>query len=608
MKKKDIMIGINWEQNSTAALMIDGQILACVSEERFTRVKNDERYPKKAIDWLISEFDIKKKDISKVCVISDVWAPGYTLTRHYTQFSINDYIKEQKDVWYQRIYNKKKVSQVNVFKNKIDLNQYPGKKFWIKILNETKKQIDHVSNQKIIEVGKKIRSDVIKKHLNVPEKKIFFIDHSTGHAAFSYFSRRKKESSLVLTLDAFGDYVNYTAWKFTVTKGTLTYKKFVSGGNFIIGRLYRYITLILGLKPNEHEYKVMGLAPYCKDKYFINVKKIFQKFQNVKGLKFNDVNKPKDLYFDVKKKIDGQRFDAIAGGLQSYTEDLIIKWVKNCIKRTKLKSITLAGGVAMNVKTNLLISKINKKVNLFVPPSPDDSSQAMGACYAYYLLYKKNEIKKLKPLKDAYLGPSAKISLNIKKKFKQKKYRIIKKNINQVAAKLLLNNKIIARFCGRAEFGARALGNRSILASPLSNSVKIKINENVKNRDFWMPFAASVLANKSKKYFMLNSDYESYNYMTNCVETTELGKKFLKAAIHPYDKTCRPQIINKNQNKSYENLIKQFGDISGVYGLLNTSFNLHGYPIVNEFDEVSSVFINSNLDGLLLDDCLIIKK
>ena len=91
-------------------------------------------------------------------------------------------------------------------------------------------------------------------------------------------------------------------------------------------------------------------------------------------------------------------------------------------------------------------------------------------------------------------------------------------------------------------------------------------------------------------------------------KVTKLGKKFLKAAIHPYDKTCRPQIINKNQNKSYENLIKQFGDISGVYGLLNTSFNLHGYPIVNEFDEVSSVFINSNLDGLLLDDCLIVKK
>tara|TARA_B100001121_G_C18668279_1_gene612496 strand:- start:1229 stop:1927 length:699 start_codon:yes stop_codon:yes gene_type:complete len=232
----------------------------------------------------------------------------------------------------------------------------------------------------------------------------------------------------------------------------------------------------------------------------------------------------------------------------------------------------------------------------------------MGACYAYYLLYDKNEIKKLKPLKDAYLGPSAEINFNIKKNFNEKKYRIIKKNINNVAAKLLLNNKVIARFCGRAEFGARALGNRSILASPLSNSVKIKINENVKNRDFWMPFAASVLANKSKKYFILNSDYESYNYMTNCVETTDLGKKLLKAAIHPYDKTCRPQIINKNQNKSYEHLIKLFGDISGVYGLLNTSFNLHGYPIVNEFDEVSSVFINSNLDGLLLDDCLIVKK
>ena len=608
MNKKEIIIGINWEQNSTAALMIEGKIIASVSEERFSRVKNDERYPKKAIDWILTEYGIKKDDIYKICVISEVWAPGYTLTRHYTKFSVQDYISEQKKIWFERIYKKKKVSQVAVFKKKIDYNQYPGKKFWIKVLDQIKNNIDHVSNKKITKLGKKIRSDVIEKHLGVKNDNIIFIDHATGHASYAFFSKRKKENSLVLTLDAFGDYVNYTASTLIFKKKKLIYKRIVSGGNFIIGRLYRYVTLILGLKPNEHEYKVMGLAPYCKKDYFINVKKIFSNFQKVKNLKFVDNKKPKDLYFDVKKKIDGQRFDAIAGGLQSYTEDLILAWIKNCLKKTKLNNIVLAGGVAMNVKANLLISKINKKINLFVPPSPDDSSQAMGACYAYYLLYKKNEINNLKPLQNAYLGPEANNVDKISKIFTKKKYKIISKNYNKVAAQYLLKNKIIGRFCGRAEFGARALGNRSILASPLNNHNKIKINEKVKNRDFWMPFAASVLERHSKKYFRLNSDFESYNYMTNCVETTDEGSKKLKAALHPYDKTCRPQIITKNQNSKYEELINEFGKLSGVYALLNTSFNLHGYPIVNNLEQAKSIFINSNLDGLLLDNYFIMKK
>ena len=162
----------------------------------------------------------------------------------------------------------------------------------------------------------------------------------------------------MLTLDAFGDHINYSARIFNINlDNTLTTKKVIEANDFIIGRLYRYVTLILGLKPNEHEYKVMGLAPYCKPHYSEKIIKIFEK---VKGVKFLYINKPKDFYFEIKKLLDGQRFDTISSGLQTYTENLIIRWIKNLIKKTKVTNICLAGGVSMNVKANMLISKINK--------------------------------------------------------------------------------------------------------------------------------------------------------------------------------------------------------------------------------------------------------
>ena len=148
--KKEIVIGINWEQNSTAALMINGRIISCVSEERFSRVKNDERYPKKAIEWILKKNKINKKEIHKVCLISKAWSPSYSLMRHYTNFSINDYIDEQKKIWFERIYKKKKISQIKTFKNKIDFFQYPGVKYWKKIYKKLINKTDHTSNKEII--------------------------------------------------------------------------------------------------------------------------------------------------------------------------------------------------------------------------------------------------------------------------------------------------------------------------------------------------------------------------------------------------------------------------------------------------------------------------
>ena len=366
------------------------------------------------------------------------------------------------------------------------------------------------------------------------------------------------------------------------------------------------------MKPNEHEYKVMGLAPYCKPEYFKDILSIFKKFQKVKGLKFEDSNRPKDLYFSIKKLIDTKRFDAIAGALQKYTEELVAEWVFNCIKKTKIKNVCLAGGVAMNVKANLILSKLNNIDNIYVPASPDDASQAMGACYASYVEYfNKNNETVIKPthLKNAYLGYDVNLEKveNKLKNLKNKNFIVKNKNINTIAAKLINSGKIVGRVCGKAEFGARALGNRSILANPKYPEVKKIINEKVKNRDVWMPFAASVLEKYAKKYFFIKSS-DSYKYMTNCVETTKLGKKLLNSALHPYDGTCRPQILKKGNNPDYEDLIDKFGKKSGVYALLNTSFNIHGQPISNTIDDALKVFFKTDLDALILPGHIIIKR
>ena len=610
INNRNIIIGINWEQNSTAAIMINNKLVGCVSEERFSNVKNDERYPKKAINWLIKNFDVKKHEIKSINFISHSWSPAYSLIRHYSKFNTEDYIKEQKEVWFPRIYEKKRISLIKVFQKKIDFNQYPGKQYWKKYVSYLAKINDHASNKKILHIGKKIRTEIVCRHLKIAKENVKFIDHSTGHAAYAYFSKKNKsKKTLVLTLDAFGDHINYSATIFNINSDKiLTTKKIVEGNDFIIGRLYRYVTLILGLKPNEHEYKVMGLAPYCKPHYSKKIIKIFENLQKVKGIKFSYLNKPKDFYFEIKKYLDGQRFDTIASGLQTYTENLIIHWIINLVKKTKVNNLCLAGGVSMNVKTNMLIAKINKKINLYVPACPDDASQAMGACYAS-LFNKSENIFKNSFINNAYLGPkSVELSKIRKLELIKKGYKVVEKDYIKKAAKLLHSNMILGRFCGSAEFGARALGNRSILANPNNLEIKNKINDKIKSRDFWMPFAASVPEKYAKKYFNLDSGLESYKYMTNCVNTTEAGRVELAAAIHPYDKTCRPHVIKKGDNDAYENLILEFGKISKTYALLNTSFNEHGYPIINTLNQAINILEKSNLDGLILSNCLIFKN
>ena len=279
---------------------------------------------------------------------------------------------------------------------------------------------------------------------------------------------------------------------------------------------------------------------------------------------------------------------------------------------SKINNVCFAGGVAMNVKSNLVISKERKISRFYVPFAPDDNSLSIGACY----ITQKNNINKFnssfknKKISIPYIGLSSEMKNRdnyILKIFKNKKYKIHKTQINNIASKLLSKGSVIGRCVGKSEFGSRALGNRSILAHPSMKNIKNKINEKIKNRDFWMPFAATVLEKYASKYFYFNTPKKDYQYMTNCVHTKKLGKICLSEAIHNYDETCRPQILLKNINPDYEDLINSFGKITGIYGILNTSLNIHGYPIVgNEFEAIN-IFKKTNLDGLILRDYFVEK-
>lgn len=214
----------------------------------------------------------------------------------------------------------------------------------------------------------------------------------------------------------------------------------------------------------------------------------------------------------------------------------------------------------------------------------------------------------MKPLGHAYLGPALRQSdVDGSLLAARSNGHFIYEAHDDFLADLLLDGWVIGRCCGRMEFGARSLGNRSIIADPRNRSIVEIINHKIKKRDFWMPFAPTIMNEHASKYLINPKNIHS-PFMTVGFESTEAGKEMLAAALHPADKTLRPQILSKDANPSYHSLIEAFHRKTGVGGVLNTSFNLHGEPIVNTAADAYRVFTITDIDALLLDGMLITKK
>ena len=588
-----IILGVNDGHNSSASLLVNGELTCSISEERFSRQKNHFGFPYKAIQSVLEHSGIKIKDIDRIAMSSKHFMPSYYYVSRNSKITIADYWKEQKEYWYPKIFENKKPNYMEVLSHRVDKDNFPYDDSLIK--NESDKEGMWAARVKHISEYLNINPSIISHH-----------DHHKCHAYYGYVGCPiKDEPLLVYTMDGFGDGANGTV---SIGNPGEMLSEISRSSNCNIGRMYRYATLLLGMRPAEHEYKLMGLAAYNSSKYGNEAYKIYAETLQVDGLGFSYKNKIKDHFFYFKDKLEGQRFDAIAFGIQKRTEELLTKWISNGIKKTGIKNIVMSGGVAQNIKANKLISELNDLDYLYIPPGPGDDSISIGAAYLEHVENKKS-IKSVTSFKNAYLG--TKFSNNYIKEEIDKnvpKNYIVQKATNDVVAKLIANGDIVARFGdGRMEFGSRALGNRSILADPRKPSVIHHINKLVKMRDFWMPFAPSILSEREKDY-MINPKGIEARFMQVGFDSTKLAEEHIPAGLHPFDRTARPQIVTFDDNPSYHSLIKAFENLTGVGALMNTSFNIHGEPIVGTPYDAINTFLRCGLHHLFIGRWLISKK
>lgn len=579
------IIGIHCGHNATVCLLENGKIISCISEERFTNKKNQHGFPHNTVDYLKKEYLKNNLDeINVLAIPGNYFSPQVGVENINTKTLFN-YLHSF--IWgiFTRFFF--------YFKSLKNL-QFSIYKFYITIFG---KRFSRKENEKY------------QKMLKYNKEKIKNYDHHLCHAAAAYFgSPFNQEKALVLTLDGESDLVCATV---NIAENRAIKRIAETNLSNSMGIIYMELTRYLGMKPNEHEFKVMGLAPYAKEK---DVNKLYNKIKDWIVIKkdnplvFETKFDTHSAYFYIKKYLEGWRFDIIAGAFQKLIEERIIEWIKNCIKTTNIHKICLGGGVFMNVKANLKISKLPEVEDMFVFPSCSDESNAIGAAYLGYI--DSVGMTNIPPISDIYFGPSFEdkdieevLTENIRQKYKTEKIDDIEEKI----ADLLAQNKIVARLAGRMEFGARALGNRSILANPkYQNNIRI-INEQMKNRDFWMPFACTILKEREKDY-LINPKKINAHYMMAAFPSTKKSRRDLKCGMHPYDFTIRPQVLEKEYNPKYYKIIKKFEEKTGIGGVLNTSFNLHGFPIVLGPKEAIFAFKNSGLQYLAIENYLLIKE
>jgi carbamoyltransferase len=571
-KNNVIVLGIHYGHDSGAAIVQNGKVLAAINEERIRNIKHYAGIPSKSISEVIK---ISKIDPSQIDLISIV--------------GILDVEKKpnQIDTIYADLY----FTWNPITVHKQGANCFIAYNERFRKLTELKKELSQ---------------------LGISSKQILFVDHHMAHAASAYYLSPWdiSEEVLIFTADAAGDGLSSTV-NFG-KKGKI--ERLENSENLYYDSLgycfYDEITYFLGMRPNDHAYKVMGLAPYGESNKCIDKIKTIIDIDKQNNLKFkNKLNNFQPfIHEQLKDLLDHQRFDHVAASAQTWFEHLVTNWIKNGIEKTGIHKIVCAGGNFLNVKANKKILEIDDVHDSFFCPAAGDEGLAVGSALMGYfeLSYIDGNTPTKSPLKDAYLGSSfsndsikdviRKNDLSAKTEFYD--------NIDEEVGELLTNSElVIARFSDRMEWGPRGLGNRSILANPSNHKIIRKINNAIKMRDFWMPFGPSILSSRMDDYL---ENPRPAHYMIEAFNTTT-NRDDLIAAIHPYDFTCRPQTVFEEYNPKYHKLLATFESKTGIGGILNTSFNLHGFPIVFDPQTAIETFKNSKLDILALGNYLIKK-
>ena len=596
--KNNIVIAIHYGHTATAGISINGKIECVLSEERICRLKNARGFPYQALQYITDTYLNGDINLADKIVVSDAsWNVvraneqlGWQPQRYLDYFALT---RKDTDMAYLRWY--------------MGLNKKPSayKHFKQQLKNKIKSCFTKgaVQSEKTLSDAECL--DIIAALIGVDKTKIINLDHHTAHSLASLYFVDNAQTYLMFSIDGAGDYKSSTV---SIWDGKELKRLSCSSDTDSLGELYTYVTAYLGMKPNEHEFKVMGMAPYAYHEQVLRVKKYFENIfvLNEKGafeLKIPFEHLPSYLI----RHLTYERFDNISGAIQLFTEEMITRWVAYWINKTGISAVTFGGGVAMNVKAMKQVYDMPEVTKLFVMPSGGDESLPIGCLWYGNALLKQSIVA----VKDLYLGREFADDY-IRKYLETVKDRYEYEELteDEMAVKvgaLLADNQIVARCCGREEWGARALGNRSILCNARYFKNIDVLNQYIKSRDFWMPFTPSILAEDVNEYVYNPRDMFA-PYMCITFDASARAKENIPAALHPRDYTVRPQAVLAEWNSGYYKIINEFKKLTGISGVLNTSFNLHGEPNVGGPEDAIHTLDNSRLKYVILGNFLVTKK
>ncbi|PSR13184.1 MAG: hypothetical protein DA408_00255 [Bacteroidetes bacterium] len=566
------ILGIHVGHDSSAALIVDGEIVADIQEERLVRIKHSNNVPVQSIAYCLKQGQLNS--------INDL---------DYIGFSWKDTPKNLISLLGLRNNSLSRADKARLIKDKITAT--------------LKRSLS------IEEILPPIYYPDFKLH---DTSKFINQEHHLVHAASAYFTQEVYDQCLIFSIDGMGDEVTTSVW---MGEGNTIRPLVRYGREAGIGLAYSIVTEGLHWIHGDGEGKTMGLAPYgdttsCQgvlDKYF----PVFEGEKLVKPAEIGETaywNESGSTQFhlaeakEVEALIKQYGRENIAAEAQRKLEDCIMNLVFGWCQQTGVKSIACAGGVFLNVKLNQRIWNNRGQLieKQYIYPNPGDSGLAVGAALNVY--YRHHPFKGYQ-LQDLYKG-SQFTNEEVEKilKVRKLKYEYVE-NPSQLAAQLLAEDKIIAWFQGRMEAGPRALGNRSILMSPLKPENKDIINAWVKFREGFRPFCPSMLHEKMHEY--LDGAREEF-FMITSFDVKAEKKDKIPAVVH-VDGTARPQLVRKETNPRYWELIHEFGKLTGEYVILNTSFNILGEPIINHPKEAIRCLFDSGIDGLFINNYFIQK-
>ena len=559
-----IILGINdgCHHNSAAAILMDGKLIASVEQERISRIKNDNAYPYEAIEEVLAIAGLTANNVDILALAN------------LSRWDQKPYV----DRFFHHVAKAGKTDPL--------IKHY----FW-------KKQFERY--QRVFRFRKKPLGILGQKPLQT-------VEHHLAHAASAYYaSPFGQERVGVITLDGAGDFSWGSVW--IGEQGKLQHVEHLHYLNSI-GLLYSAVTIYFGFKANRHEGKVLGLAAFGTPEPFLSRLLTHTRAENWDEL-FDPTLARVSLFFAHEKGqavikdlcADLSRED-IAAGLQAYTEQLICAWVQQQVKKLNVTKLALAGGVFANVKLNQRILALPEIENIYIHPNMGDGGLASGAAFEVYSRLNNGLEPQLN--QQVYLGTEINRD-NALAALKAQELRYEEpENLALTVAKLLAAGKVVARADGKMEYGPRALGNRTVMAPCNDPSINQWLNHKFARTEF-MPFAPVILQEQAKEYFPTwQENHITARFMTITYNVSELAKKNIPAAIH-VDNTARPQVIRREDNPDYYDIVKEFYALTGVPSVINTSFNMHEEPIVRTAEEAIRAFQSAELDALILGPFLL---